>query len=122
MAGHRGRQRGARGGRQIVHRVKLTHAHERELQHRAAAAGVTVARYMVEAALSRGGETPAAKRALRSEFLRAKAQVVGVARNVNQIAAVANGEGRLAAGADEITDVIYATVARLDAAVRRLEA
>lgn len=120
MAGHKGRRPGVRGGRQIVHKVKVTQAEERRLQHAAAAAGVTPVRYMVEAALAGEGWTPSQRRVLAGEFARAKLTLAGVARNLNQLTAYAHAERRFMAGVERLLPAIEGAMERLDVAREEL--
>ena len=91
-SGRLGKQRrdNVKGGRQHSHRVKVSPEEEGMLVARAAAAHVTVARLLVESALSDGRETPADRRNLAAELLAIRGLLRAVSNNVNQIARAAN--------------------------------
>jgi len=69
-----------------------------ELERRAAAAGVSVARYAIEAALARA-DTAAERRVRAAELLAVQRMIRGMATNINQLAKVANSNGGVPAGA-----------------------
>jgi len=112
-----GRRRRANvaGGRRHYHRVKVTPEEEAELVARALAEGVTVARLMVEAALSGVGETPTQRRNAMAELFAIRRDLAGVATNINQLARLANAHGQTQAGTT-------ATLARVRRAVDEIEA
>ncbi|MGV2384104.1 MAG UNVERIFIED_CONTAM: plasmid mobilization relaxosome protein MobC [Thermobifida fusca] len=115
----------AEGGRRHVITVRVSAAEFEAISARAIAARVSRQRLMVEAALARVDEagqptmTVSERRALVVEFLAVRRQVVGLATNINQIAAAANSGHP----PDELAPALRAiqsTLARLDEAVDAL--
>ena len=101
IAGWKSRRRRAnvQGGRNHRHIVKVSPEEEARLVQLAEKHRVTVARLMVESALSEAGETPSER---RNQFMELSnlARLVGtVANNVNQVARHANSTGQIPADA-----------------------
>jgi hypothetical protein len=101
IAGWKSRRRRANveGGRMHRHVIKVTPEEEARLVRIAERHRVTVARLLVESALSEGGETPSER---RNQFLELSnlARLVGtVANNINQIARQANSTSEIPADA-----------------------
>ncbi|MUK01604.1 plasmid mobilization relaxosome protein MobC [Vibrio cholerae] len=101
LAGWKSRRRRANvdGGRMHRHVVKVTPEEEAQLAMIAERHHVTVARLLVESALSEAGETPSER---RNQFVELSnlARLVGtVANNVNQVARHANSTGEIPADA-----------------------
>jgi len=67
-----------------------------ELERRAGAAGVSVGRYAIEAALDRA-DTPAERRVRSAELFAVQRMIRGMATNINQLARVANTNGAVPA-------------------------
>lgn len=120
MAGHRGRQEAVRGGRPIVHKVKVLEDQEARLQQMAATQGVTVSRLLVEATLGVESWTITQRRELIAELLRARRALAGVATNLNQIAHFCNSEQRFTGDAARLLPAIEAATDRMTAAVAEL--
>ena len=78
------------GSREVVQKVYLTADELADLRVRAAAAGVTVPRLLVESALAERGETVTERRALGAQLLGLQNVLGRTADNVNQIARHAN--------------------------------
>ena len=93
--------------------------HER-LAALAGAAGVSVPRLLVEAALGAGGPTPAERRAQFAALLAARRQLAGATTNLNQLARWANTEGRWPAGAEPAAAAVERATSRLEAALEAL--
>ncbi|MPY12263.1 plasmid mobilization relaxosome protein MobC [Arthrobacter bussei] len=101
LAGWKSRRRRANvdGGRMHRHVVKVTPEEEAQLVMVAERHHVTVARLLIESALSEAGETPSER---RSQFVELSnlARLVGtVANNVNQVARHANSTSEIPADA-----------------------
>ncbi len=111
-----GRRRRANvaGGRKHRHAVLVTPEEEALLVARAEAQRVTVPRLLVESALSEGGETPTQRRRAMAELFAIRRALAGTANNVNQIARVANAEGR-------VSDELAATLGELDARLHAID-
>lgn len=108
------------GPRRVTHRVKLTDEHAVRLRAIAEEQGITVARLMVESALSRGDRSPRPRRALVEELARLRSDVQKVGGNVNQIAKVANSTGVVPEGLPALAESVEAAVGSIDATMRRL--
>lgn len=104
------RRRRIEGGRHRVVKVRFTEAEHAELVRAAAGVGrqgVTVQRYLVEAAMRDTGEgmpTVSQWHAVLATMLRIQRQVVGIGTNLNQLAHVANGTGAAPAGIAETAE------------------
>jgi uncharacterized protein (DUF1778 family) len=110
-----------RGGGRHRLTVRVTDEEWVDLRERAEAAGVTVARFLVETATRAGDRTTVAQVTfLVRELQRAQRQVRGAATNLNQLAHVANGSGRLPAEVPEAAARMVETVEALEVAVDRL--
>lgn len=108
------------GGRKNKYTVRLSDEEALVVQARAAVAGVSVPRLLVEAAMAGDAQTASERRALVAEFLGARRLLAKVGNNVNQLARVANATGGLP---PELEATLHATVrmiARLDAATTLL--
>lgn len=120
-SGDRRRRANVQGGRARPHKVAVSEQEAVELKRRAAAAGVTVPRLMVEAALSSTPvETITERRAAITELLKMQRLVSSIARNVNQIAKKANGTGQVPAEAAATIEALRFTARKIDDAVERL--
>lgn len=108
-----GRRRRVEGGRSGVVKVRLSEAEQGWLLPRAAAAGVSVQRLLVESAMADGPAGAAERRGVFWRLQAAARDVHGVAVNVNQMARWGN-EHRLTPEGWE------SAVARLEAAQGRL--
>lgn len=87
----RRRRANVKGGRVAEHRVKVSAEEELALAKRSKEAGVTVARLLVEAALSDGdGKTSVQRRDELTELFHIRRLLASVSNNVNQIARAAN--------------------------------
>ena len=120
-SGDRRRRANVQGGRGRPHKVSVSELEAVELKRRAAAAGLTVPRLMVEAALSSTPvETITERRAAITELLKMQRLVSSIARNVNQIAKKANGTSQVPAEAEATIVALRFTAQKIDAAVERL--
>lgn len=116
FAGWKTRRRRANveGGRMHRHVIKVTPEEEAQLLQIAERHRVTVARLLVESALSEGNETPSER---RDQFmqLRSMERLVGsVANNINQIAKHANSTGEVPADAAPSITHAKSVIFRLD--------
>lgn len=105
------RERHATGRRRSVH-VRLSNWEYLLLHDRAAAAGVSPPKFLVDAALARPVRV-VERRAVNDALLDVRRTLIGIGTNVNQLAKVANTTGQLLAGSDEA----LASVAAMQAAV-----
>lgn len=119
------RQPRKHGGRGHVVKVRLDDVEAEELARRAAVAGVTGPRYLVESALVGDRQTVSERRALIAAFMAAKRAAAGAANNLNQLARVANSTGRApaevveaAVAMDELGEVLGAAAGRLSGSGR----
>lgn len=93
---NRRRRANVPGGRTVRHDVWVSAEEEGALLLRSNAQGVTVARLLVESALTDvAGETATERRAQVAELFKVHRQLAGVANNLNQIARTNNAEGLL---------------------------
>jgi hypothetical protein len=97
----------------VAHRVKVTVEQEARLVELAAARGITVARLLVESALSGGPESAAARAGTVVELVALSRAVGRVGVNVNQLARAANATG-------EVQDATVDTLAVVREVVERL--
>jgi len=108
------------GGRQGSHVVRVTAGEERQLAELAAEQQVSVPRLLIERALAGAGETPTERRAAMSELFAIRRQLAGLTNNVNQLARIANTDGRVPAGTADALQDIRVVVDRIDAAITEL--
>jgi hypothetical protein len=112
------------GGRERTgrsHRVYVSEDEAVRLAKLAAEQHVTVPRLLVESALS-GRETPTQRRAVLAELFALRRSLAGMANNVNQIARVANTDGRAPVGTAAALEGIVRAVERIDATIDRVAA
>ncbi|GAB6925992.1 MULTISPECIES: plasmid mobilization protein [Rhodococcus] len=93
----RERRENVPGGRAGRHVVKVTPEEESELLRRAQEARITVARLMVESALSDTGETATDRRDLAAELFSAFRLLSAISININQMAKATNATGEIPA-------------------------
>lgn len=91
----RERRENVPGGRAGRHVVKVTPEEESELLRRAQEARITVARLMVESALSDSGETATDRRDLAAELFSAFRLLSAISVNINQMAKATNATGEI---------------------------
>jgi hypothetical protein len=104
-----------------AHRVKVTAEQEARLVELAAGRGITVARLMVESALS-GGAASAAERAGAVAELSVLGAALGrVGVNVNQIARATNATGEVQPGMGATLAAVREVAARLAAVLDALD-
>lgn len=105
------------GGRMHRHVVKVTPEEEARLLQLAEKHRVTVARLLVESALSEAGETPSER---RNQFMELStlARLIGtVANNINQIARHANTTSEVPADAAATITEAKSVIHRIDRAL-----
>lgn len=112
------------GGRHHVHKVRVTPEEEALLLQRAEAQRITVARLLVEAALSGDSDNATERRNLLEELFAVHRLLASLANNVNQIARATNATSevqpetraslaavrRVAERLDDLVDELSATV------------
>ena len=104
-----------------AHRVKVTAEQEARLAELAAARGITVARLLVESALS-GGAASAVERAAVVAELSVLGSALGrVGVNVNQIARVTNATGEVQPATEATLAAVREVAARLGAVLDALD-
>lgn len=119
----RKRRENVEGGRRHSHRVKVSPEEEAELVRRAALERVSVPRLMVESALADNqGETSTQRRNAIVNLFRLRRDVVGIATNVNQLAAHANATDEFPMQAYDLMPQLRATCERIDDAIDQLSA
>jgi|SRR5690625_2308373 len=92
----RRRRANVKGGRQHAHLVKVSAEEEGLLLQRALEQGISVPRLLVEAALAdEPGETVTQRREFLAELFTLHRMLAAIGNNINQIARVANSEGRV---------------------------
>lgn len=117
----RARRENYDGGRVARHVVRVSPEEEARLVLRANSLGVTVARLMVESALSETpGETVTQRRADLAELFRLIRILSGVATNLNQVAKIANGTGEIPGEAAGVIVTVKNLLSRVDAALDQL--
>ena len=115
----RRRQFNVAGGRAVRRRVQLTPDQDRELTSRADAAGVTVPRYLVDAALH---ARPDSGRILAiTGLFELTQEVARVGNNLNQVARVANSTKHMPVDAGPVVDQVHELLSRLDGLAQNLE-
>ena len=106
--------------------VRVSDKEHERLSALAGAAGVSVPRLLVKAALvvkaalGAGGRTPPERRAQFAALLAARRQLAGATTNLNQLARWANTEGRWPAGAEPAAAAVQRATERLEAALEAL--
>jgi hypothetical protein len=92
----RRRRENVEGGRQHVHKVKVSPEEEGKLARLAGAQHVTIPRLLVESALaSESSETPTQRRQAMAELFALHRLLAAVSNNVNQIARATNATGEV---------------------------
>jgi uncharacterized protein (DUF1778 family) len=84
------RMRRSPGGRHRLLGVRLTEEEEGQIRHRAAGAGLSAQRFVVEAALSGSTAAAAQRRQAQRDAERARLILASISNNVNQLAKWAN--------------------------------
>ncbi|MBA2717408.1 MAG: plasmid mobilization relaxosome protein MobC [Propionibacteriales bacterium] len=111
----RRRRANVAGGRKHRHEVLVTEFEEARLVQLAEAQRVTVPRLLIESALAAQGETSTQRRRAMAELFAIRRALAGTVNNVNQIARVANAEGR-------VSDELAATLGELDVRLHAIDA
>ena len=78
------------GGRHFVVKVRLSESEHDELRRRARTAGMSVQRFLFEAAMSGSATQSAERRRAQADAQRARLVLTSIANNVNQLAKWAN--------------------------------
>lgn len=107
----------APGARLVSFHLVLAEAERDELREHAAAARVTMARYLVERALT--GDAPEVRRETRRALRDIRVQLVGIAKNLNQATRYAHTVEHVGALV-RLEGMVAEALARHDAAVREL--
>jgi hypothetical protein len=102
--GSAARMRRSPGGRSRVLYVRLTEEEDRQVRDRAAKAGLSGQRFLVEATLSGSAESAATLRQTAVEARATRVVLKGVANNLNQLTKWANANHALPAHLDRLLD------------------
>ena len=78
------------GGRHLVVKVRLSDSEHDELRRRATTAGMSVQRFLFDAAMSGSAAQSAERRRAQGDAQRARLVLTSIANNVNQLAKWAN--------------------------------
>ena len=78
------------GGRHLVVKVRLSDSEHDELRRRATIAGMSVQRFLFEAAMAGSAAQSAERRRAQADAQRARLVLTSIANNVNQLAKWAN--------------------------------
>ena len=100
--------------------MKVSLEEYEQLSARAAEAGVSVPRFLVESSLG-GGVSPSERRAWIASFLAARHQVAGAVNNLNQLARWANTNEAYPPGADRTAVALTDVLERLAAVLEQAE-
>ena len=107
--------------REHAHRVKVTGEQESRLAELAGARGITVARLLVESALSGGAESAIQRAAVVAELSVLGAALGRVGVNLNQIARVTNATGEVQPATEATLAAVREVAARLGAVLDALD-
>jgi hypothetical protein len=100
------------GGRHLVVKVRLAQSEHDELRRRADTAGVSVQRFLFDAAMAGTAAAAAERRRAKADAERARLVLTSIANNVNQLAKWANTNYYLPhTVADVLADIRRAAVA-----------
>lgn len=98
----------------------MTDEEHAELSARAAAAGVSLPRFLIESATAGEGRTAPERRAVYATLLAARRTLAGAANNLNQLARWSNIEGREHPDTEGVIGAVEAAAARFGDAVQAL--
>jgi len=100
--------------------VKTNTEEDAKLRSRAAVAGVTVPRFLVEAGMNANVQTSTEQKQVIAELFSLSRTMGTVANNVNQLARYANTEGRFPDEAEAVVADYRALSGRIDDTIRKL--
>ncbi|MDO5754363.1 plasmid mobilization relaxosome protein MobC [Arthrobacter sp.] len=106
------------GGRTTKKTYRVSVAEEAALKVKAQRYGISVARLVVESALSREGESHTDRQALIQELAQVRTLLSRVSSNINQIARHANTTGEFPADAAASVAAMRQLMLRIDTTVR----
>lgn len=113
------RENATEGAREKYYRVYVTAEEDAALQARAVVAGdITVPRLLFESAMNAQVRTDAEWKSAVAELMQVRADLGGMARNLNQLARFANTEGQFPAQVEEFRAQFAALVPQISAACR----
>lgn len=113
----RRRRANVEGGRPYRHEVKVSPEEEGVLLRLAGEQGVTVARLLVESALTAGTETPSERRNAIAELFALHRLLASISNNVNQMAKATNATGQVQDELEATLLAVRRTAERIDAAI-----
>src|ERR1700728_1468858 len=103
------------GGRQFVVKVRLSDSEHDELRRRATTAGMSVQRFLFDAAMAGSAAQSAERRRAQRDVQRARLVLTSIANNMNQLAKWANTNHVLPdAFGDALADIRRATAEGAD--------
>jgi hypothetical protein len=108
------------GGRKNAVKVLLSDQERAVLAGRAAKAGLSLPRLLVETALAGDRRTASEQRGLIAEFLAVRRLVAAIGNNLNQLARVANAGGRAPEELPVVLEALGRVIDRLEDAVAAL--
>lgn len=106
------------GGRTTKKTYRVSEMEEAVLKAKAAGYGISVARLVVESALSKDGDSHTDRQAMIQELAQIRTLLGRVSSNVNQIARHANSTGEFPADAGAAVDAMRRLMVRIDEAVK----
>ena len=109
------------GGRHLVVKVRLSDAEHDELRRSAKTAGMSVQRFLFEAAMAGSAAQSAERRRAQGDARRARLVLTSIANNVNQLAKWANTNHVLPDTFSVVLDDVRRATAEVAATSRRLQ-
>lgn len=106
------------GGRTTKKTYRVSEREEAALKAKAASYGISVARLLVESALSNGGDSHTDRKAMIQELAQIRTLLGRVSSNVNQIARHANSTGEFPDDAAAAVEAMRRLMLRIDETVR----
>ena len=110
------------GGRHLVVKVRLSDSEHDELRRRATAAGMSVQRFLFDAAMAGSAAQSAERRRAQADAQRARLVLTSIANNVNQLAKWANTNHVLPDAFGVALDDVRRATAEVTETYRRLGA
>jgi hypothetical protein len=108
------------GGRHFVVKVRLSDSEHDELRRRATTAGMSVQRFLFEAAMAGSAAQSADRRRAQGDAHRARLVLTSIANNVNQLAKWANTNRVLPDAFEHVLDDVRRATAEVAETNRRL--
>lgn len=112
------RQRRLDGGRPHKYTVRLSDEEQRRIEDRARAAGVSVPRMLVEAAVASGVQSTSERRALVVELCGARRLVAAAGNHLHELVRVSEAAGQVPSELASTLDATARVIGCLEAAVQ----